>query len=1159
MALPSDSPGGSLDPTPPPAASPTNAGDVLPAPRVPSGPTGESPTFPPEAASLLRDLKLDLKPSANDTGIVFPLPPIWPTIPGYEIEGELGRGGMGIVYKARQVSLNRLVALKMILGSERTDVQGLVRFLAEAEAVASVRHPNVVQVYDLGHHDGRPFLAMEYVDGGSLADRLRPESPSTDVPVVGRRLAPRDAAALIEPVAHGVAAAHAEGIVHRDLKPGNVLLQIADLRLKIDKPEPTASSSQSSIVNHQSAIPKVSDFGLAKRLGGPDGPTRTQAVVGTPAYMAPEQAGGLGKFVGPQADVYALGVILYQCLTGDVPFRDENNWSLLRKVLEEPPRPPRRLAPGVPRDLELICLKCLEKEPHRRYPTAKELADDLRRFLDGLPVTARPISTVSRVWRWCRRNPAPAALVVLAVVVPPVVIINQAQLNTERAVTESALTAKVEAEKAKRAAEELAAARELFGLENTVRRRAVVPRAVGWTRDNLRDLARAAELAASDPAAQTRLRSDAAEALLEPDLCPVAPIADGLTAAVAVPSPDGSVVALGEFKARGHIWPGRVWIVDPASGKRLREMVFPAVPLRGKDGWSLQVVQDGVRSLGFSADGKRLFVGTRASALYRYDLDEPGEFPATSWTVLSHPIDHLAVGADGTVYTACPPELPAIRWSPDRERLGEFATAHGIKAIAIDPATGRLFASDGRVIHRVNATTMRAESPNPPAWEDHPRRLAFTPGGRALVVGMATRLLLADPRTLRVSARLDDPNLRKEAHETFVSSLAVHPTRPLLATVGDSEDRRVKVWNLASGRRLATLSVPGTTPISLAWGGNGRYLLATSPGQTLRWKLTDPPAHLATAVLPLPLEAATFAPDGRVVSVTEDSEDSNPHTRYLAIDPPDGTPGTTAVLTGASGNGRAGAAVHPNTGRVAVTPGRSGVVFWAPGSPAAAPALTPNTAWSPRYSPDGSALWAVVNGARVQSWDAATGAPRHGWSNEFQTVMSGLASLEALAVGRTRVAAGGRNGTVNVLTDKAEFSTAFPGPGDPVLSVALLPDDSAVIAGTQNGSLRVIRPGAKELVIPDTHPGGVTAVAVSKGGSYLATGGMDRAVRVWRPAADGGFELVFVVADLASRVRTLEFGRADNRLLVLLTNEHGARVWDLDVLRRQLSELHLGW
>ena len=276
-----------------------------------------------------------------------------PEIPGYEIVGELGRGGMGVVYKARQVSLNRVVALKMLPGGAYTERHELVRFLAEAEVVAAVRHPHVVQVYEYGQCGSRPYFAMEHLGGGSLVDLIRKTG----------RLAPAGAAALVEKIARGVQAAHDLGIVHRDIKPQNVLLD-------------------------DDGEPKVTDFGLAKRGGRAD-LTRTGAVMGTPHYMAPEQAAGKTKFVGPAADVYALGVILYECLTGRTPFTADDSVRLLMKVVEDEPPAVRQLAPGVPRDLEAICLKCLRKEPHARYATADDLADDLRRFLAGEPVEAR--------------------------------------------------------------------------------------------------------------------------------------------------------------------------------------------------------------------------------------------------------------------------------------------------------------------------------------------------------------------------------------------------------------------------------------------------------------------------------------------------------------------------------------------------------------------------------------------------------------------------------------------------------------------------------------------------------------------------------------------------------------------------------------------------
>ena len=292
-----------------------------------------------------------------------------PAIAGYEILGELGRGGMGVVYRARQVRLNRPCALKMILAGAHAGAEAAARFLAEAEAVARLQHPNIVQIHHIGEADGLPFFELEYVAGGSLDRRL------DGTPWPARR-----AAELVEPLARGVAEAHRQGIVHRDLKPGNVLLA-AD------------------------GTPKITDFGLAKSLAADSGLTRTDSIMGSPSYMAPEQAEGKTKQVGPLADVYALGAILYELLTGRPPFRGTTALETLEQVKNAEPVPPSRLVPGLPRDVETIALKCLQKEPAKRYDSAAALAEDLRRFLGGEPIVARPVPFWERGWRWCRRNP----------------------------------------------------------------------------------------------------------------------------------------------------------------------------------------------------------------------------------------------------------------------------------------------------------------------------------------------------------------------------------------------------------------------------------------------------------------------------------------------------------------------------------------------------------------------------------------------------------------------------------------------------------------------------------------------------------------------------------------------------------------------------------
>jgi tetratricopeptide (TPR) repeat protein len=326
-----------------------------------------------------------------------------PVIAGHEILQELGRGGMGIVYKARHVRLNRLVALKMILGGAHAGAAGLARFRAEAEAVAQLQHPNIVQIYEVGEHDGRAYICLEYVDGGSLERRIRQS-----------RTSPRAAAELLETLALTMHAAHQRGIVHRDLKPGNVLLAEHSGQSSLLRREQTASDSLPPDHWSRTTVPKIADFGLAKRVDGDSSQTQSGTVLGTPSYMAPEQAAGKTHEVGPAADTYALGAILYDVLTGRPPFKAGNPIDTIRQVIDQDPVPPRQLEPRVPLDLETICLKCLQKEPASRYATAEDLATDLRRFLDDEPIRARPTPAWERAWKWGKRRPAVVALLALA-------------------------------------------------------------------------------------------------------------------------------------------------------------------------------------------------------------------------------------------------------------------------------------------------------------------------------------------------------------------------------------------------------------------------------------------------------------------------------------------------------------------------------------------------------------------------------------------------------------------------------------------------------------------------------------------------------------------------------------------------------------------------
>jgi urea transport system substrate-binding protein len=333
-------------------------------------------------------------------------------VPGYEILGVLGHGGMGVVYKARQTGLHRLVALKMLLAGTQARPRDQARFRIEAEAVARVQHPNIVQIYDIGESEGRPYFALEFVEGGSLAARIRGTPQTAEA-----------AARLVETLARAMHCAHQRGVVHRDLKPSNILLARTP-KPAIQNPKPSPSSKSegpqsaapgvSDLDPFADCTPKITDFGLARLLDDPSAWTQTGEVVGTPSYMAPEQA-EKKRPIGPATDVYALGAILYACLTGWPPFKAETPLETVMQVVHEEPVPPRRLRPRLPRDLQTICLKCLEKDPRKRYASALALADDLRRFLNGEAIQARPVGIAERGWKWAKRRPALTALLGLLV------------------------------------------------------------------------------------------------------------------------------------------------------------------------------------------------------------------------------------------------------------------------------------------------------------------------------------------------------------------------------------------------------------------------------------------------------------------------------------------------------------------------------------------------------------------------------------------------------------------------------------------------------------------------------------------------------------------------------------------------------------------------
>jgi WD40 repeat protein len=678
-----------------------------------------------------------------------------PAVPGYEIVAELGRGGMGVVYQARQTALDRTVALKMILAGAHAGTEERRRFQAEAEAAARLQHPNIVQVHEVGEAAGLPYCSLEFCPGGSLADRLR-----------GEPLPPREAAALVETLARAVQAAHAAGVVHRDLKPANVLLA-AD------------------------GTPKISDFGLAKRLDGQPGQTATGAVVGTPSYMAPEQAGGKSKDIGPAADVYALGAILYELLTGRPPFRAASPLDTLLLVVSEEPVPPSRLQPGVPRDLEAVVLKCLEKDPARRYSAAQKLAEELSRFGAGEPVQARPMSSAERALRWARRHPAAAGLLavtglaLLALAVGGVGWYYSTRLQA--ALTEAsqqrglAEQAKGEAETQRHRAEGLLYFMSIERAQSA------------WRESNVQ---RADDILETCNPELRKWEWSYLHALCHSDLRTL----KGHTAGVmsVAFSPDGSRLASASLDGTVKVW-------DASTGHEV-------LTLHGHTGVFCGVA--------WSPDGTRLASASADKTVKVWDARTGQE--VLSLTGHTRAVHGVAFSPDGTRLAAASADQTLKVW--DARTGQEALTLRGhtgwVWGVAWSPHGARLArAADDKMVKVWDAQTGQ-EALTLHGHTGPVRGVAFSPDGQRLASA-------SSDHTVKVwNAQVGQETLTLKGHAHAVYGVAYSSDGSRLTSA--SQDETVKVWDAKTGQEALTLKGHTTGVHGVAFSPDGTRLASAS-------------------------------------------------------------------------------------------------------------------------------------------------------------------------------------------------------------------------------------------------------------------------------------------------------------------------------------------
>jgi WD40 repeat protein/tRNA A-37 threonylcarbamoyl transferase component Bud32 len=980
----------------------------------------------------------------------------------FELLEVVGRGAFGTVYKARDPELDRTVALKVPRAGNLAGVQELDRFLREARSAAQLRHPAIVTVHEVGQRDGLPYLVSDFVAGVTLADQLSARRPGF-----------REAAELVAAVADALQYAHEQGVVHRDIKPSNILLG-ADGK------------------------PSVMDFGLAKREAGEITMTVEGQVLGTPAYMSPEQARGEGHAVDGRGDVYSLGVVLYQMLTGELPFRGTQRM-LLHQVLHDEPRPPRRLNDRIPRDLETICLKAMAKEPRRRYQSARELGDDLRRFLQGEPIHARPVGRGEKLWRWCRRNPVVAGLLgtvgLLLVMVAVVTSIGYLREAKQRELAQQAeAKAHDEAERATRLAADERRAREEARRNLYVSNVRLAQQA--WEQAQVDHMLQLLEEAERRQPGDKDLRGFEWHYLWRlghPEVLTL----QGAGYSVAF-SPKGERLALAGIDGTVKMW-------EAASGKEL-------LTLKGHT--------RSVHSVAFSPDGQRLASASSDQTVKLWNMASNQELLTLRH---SHRVDGVAFSPDGQRLASAAGDGTVRLWEvTSGKELLTLRHSLRVNSVAFSPDGQRLASAspvDGTV------KLWEATSGKELLTLRHSRTVwsvAFSPDGQRLAS-------TAGDGTVKLWEATSGKELLTLRHSGLVYSVAFSPDGLRLASA--SQDRTVKLWEATSGQELLTLKGHTNFVQSVAFSPDGQRLASAAGDGTVKlWELATSQQFLSLRGHTDFVTSVAFSPDGqRLASTGKDS----------TIKLWEVTTGKELLTLKGHTDTVFSVAFSPD-GQCLASASFQTVKLWdtATGQQLRTfQGLPRGTAYSVAFSPDGQRLAFAGSDGTVKLWEAASG-------KELLTLKGKSSFVASFAFSPDGKRLASTDGFRNVKlwqTSNGEELLSLKEHNGSVYSVAFSPDGQLLASASSDGTMKIWEAATgQELFTLKGHTNTVFSVAFSPDGRRLASASLDKTVKLWEVAT--GKELLTLKEHLAD-VKTVAFS-PDGQRLASASLDKTVKLWE---------------